>query len=91
MRRALKGTGGSDFRSVLNEGLARKRTASGSMSAGALIGMLSGVRTDAADVDDNGINDVFDEVIEKEKAMKAAGALNGDGDSEESLSIFDRV
>ena len=44
----------------------------GSMSAGALMGKLSGINLADADEDDNGINDVFDEVIEMEEKRQAA-------------------
>ena len=42
-----------------------KITGVGSMSAGALMGKLTGLQDTQADDDDNGINDVFDEVIAK--------------------------
>ena len=50
----------------------RKLTQSSSMSAGALMGKLAGLNVADADEDDNGINDVFDEVIEMEEKRQAA-------------------
>ena len=67
---------------VFNVDAAQKEAAElsgmSSMSAAALMGTLTGLKLVAADADDNGINDVFDEVIEKEEALKAAREARGD-------------
>ena len=51
---------------------ANKRQGNTSMSASALMGALTGLQAAEIDDDDNGINDVFDALIEEEEEKRKA-------------------